>query len=311
MMLQTRHIRYFIAVAEELNFHRAAERVHISQPALWRQIRDLEHTVGVKLLDRMPRGISLTPAGEAFLEECGDLLARIESACMRARRVAQGQVGTLHVAFNEIAARRRELPRILKAFRSTYPEINLQLHVMMSQQQIGALRAEDIDAGFLFRHDGELADLQNLRIGQDNFVLALPRDNQLARRPTLRLADLADQPLIMPNPRYNGATHERLLGAFRAAGLIPQIAQYADNESTLLNLVTAGMGLAFLNSSFPRSDARGAVLRPLADLSLPVDLDLVWRRDNPNPALKQFISLVDRLSGDEDQVALLLETGMG
>ena len=309
-MLQTRQIRYFIAVAEELNFHRAAARVHISQPALWRQIRDLETELAVQLLERMPRGIRLTLAGETFLEACRDLVERMDAACARTRQVAQGKVGTLQIAFNEIAARRRELPRFLQAFRTAHPDINLQLHVMMSQQQISALRDDRIDAGFMFRHLKERDDFQHFRIGQDDYVLALPREHPLVARPSLRLTDLAAEPLIMPNPRYNGTTHERLLGAFRAAGVTPRIAQYADNENTLLNLVAAGMGLAFLNSSFRPAEARGAVLRPLEDLSLPVDLTLAWRDDNQNPALSRFIELVQRLSGDEDQVALLLETGM-
>lgn len=310
-MLQTRHLRYFIAVAEELNFHRAAERLHISQPALWRQIRDLEQEIDVRLLERLPRGVSLTPAGVAFLEECRDLVERMEQAAVTARRIAQGQVGTLHIAFNEIAARRRELPRFLKAFRAEHPQVSLQLHALMSQQQILSLRAGDIDAGFLFRPVGERTDFQHLRIGQDDFVLALPREHQLARRPSLKLLDLVGQPLILPNPRYNGSAHDRLLVAFRKAGLVPTIAQYVDNENTVLNLVAAGMGLAFLNSSFRPSEARGALLRPVADLSLPVDLELVWNADNTNPALQHFVRLVEGLIGDEDQVAMLIETGMG
>jgi DNA-binding transcriptional LysR family regulator len=310
-MLQSRHIRYFIAVAEELNFHRAAERLHITQPALWRQIRDLEAELAVQLLEREPRGIRLTRAGEVFLDECRDLTERMEGACLRTRAVARGQVGTLQIAFNEIAARRRELPRFLQHFRSEYPQITIHLHAMMSQRQVTALRAKEIDAGFLFRQSGERSDFNSMRLGQDDFVLVMPRNHPLAARPSLRLADLADQPLIMPNPRHNGTTYERLMGAMRAAGIAPQIAQHADNESTLINLVLAGMGLTFLNSSYRASETTGVVLRPLADLSLPVDLELVWRADNDNPALRQFTGLVERLLGDEDQVAMLLETGMG
>jgi len=310
-MLQSRHIRYFVAVAEELNFHRAAERLHISQPALWRQMRDLEQEVGAALLDRMPRGIRLTLAGAAFLDECRDLLERMDGACALARRIARGQTGALHIAFNEIAARRRELPRFLQAFRTEYPEVALHLHVLMSQRQIESLRGGSVDAGFLFRHGNECNEFRRFRIGQDDLLLAMPREHPLARRPSLRLADLEHEPLILPNPRVNALTHERLHAAFRAAGLVPQVAQSADNEATLLNLVSAGMGLAFLNASMRGTEARGVVLRPLQDLSVPVDLSLAWRPDNENPALPHFVALVERLSGDEDQVAMLLETGMG
>lgn len=139
-MLQTRHFRYFLAVAEELNFHRAAERLNLSQPALWRQIRDLEAEMGTPLLEREPRGISLTRAGAAFLEDCRDILERVENARLRARRIAQGELGTLHIGFNEIAGRRPEMPRFLQAFRRAFPEVSLQLHFLMSQLQVDALR---------------------------------------------------------------------------------------------------------------------------------------------------------------------------
>lgn len=310
-MLQTRHLRYFVAVAEELNFHRAAERLHVSQPALWRQIRDLEIEVGTALLDREPRGIGLTRAGEAFLDDCRDILERMAGAQLRARRISQGQVGMLHIAFNEIAGRRREMPRFLQAFREAFPAISLQLHFLMSQAQVEGLRTGALDAGFLLRHRGEKHDFRSVRIGQDDFVLAMPREHRLARKTSLKLSDLAGEPLIMPNPRNNGVTHEKLTSILREAGAAPRIAQYADNENAIMNLVAAGMGLAFLNASCRPLDTQSVVLRPLEDLSLPVNLELVWQDANGNPALEHFTSLVDELSGDADQVEALLETGMG
>lgn len=311
MMLQTRQMRYFVAVAEELNFHRASDRLHISQPALWRQIRDLEQEVGVALLDRQARVLSLTEAGRSFLEDCRDILERMEAARLQAQRVAQGQVGTLHLAFNEIAGRRREFPLFLKEFRETYPGINLQLHVMMSQRQVEAIRNAEIDAGFLFRHISERSDFDTLIVGHDDFVLVLPKDHPLLRKPTLALADLAGQPLIMPNPRNNGITHEKLVAAMRRAGVTPHIAQFADNENTLLNLVSAGMGLSFVNSSCRVPPTQGVALRAVADLSMPVALELAWLGSNLNPALARFVELVDRHAGDASQIEQLLETGMG
>lgn len=310
-MLQTRQMRYFVAVAEELNFHRASDRLHISQPALWRQIRDLEEEVGVALLYRQAKGLALTEAGRSFLEDCRDILERMEAARLQAQRVAQGQVGTLHLAFNEIAGRRREFPRFLKEFRETYPGINLQLHVMMSQRQIEAMRNSEIDAGFLFRHAGERSAFETLIVGQDDYVLVVPKEHPLLRKPTLTLADLAGERLIMPNPRNNGLTHEKLVAAMKRAGVTPQVVQFADNENTLLNLVSAGMGLSFVNSSCRVPPAQGVVLRALADLSMPVSLELTWLKSNLNPALSRLVDLVDRLSGDMDQAEQMFETGMG
>lgn len=309
--MQTRHLRYFIAVAEECNFHRAAERLHVSQPALWRQIRDLEADLGVALLDRQPRGIALTPAGAAFRDDCRDILEMMEGARLHARRVAQGQSGTIHVAFNEIAGRRAELPRFLRAFREAHPGIDIRLHAIMSQQQIEALGRGELDAGFLFRQPGQRPDLSSHRIARDHVVLAVPRGHRLAQRTAPALADLAGEPLILPNPRYNGAIHDRLVAAFDAAGLAPRVTQFADNENTLVNLVSAGVGLAFLHASYHPSDAQGVVLRPLSDLTLPMDLELVWRAPLRQPALERFVRLVERLAGDLAQVEQMMETGMG
>lgn len=310
-MLQTRHMRYFVAVGEELNFHRAAERLHVSQPALWRQIRDLEIEVGTPLLLRDPRGIDLTPAGRSFLEDCRDLLERVEKARLRARRVAQGQIGVLNIGFNEIAGRRREMPRILQAFRRSYPEISLQLHFLMSQMQSDALRAKDLDVGIMLRHRGEKSEFQSLRLGTDSYVLALPKEHHLRRKAEIRLADLAGETLIMPNPRNNALTYDRLVAALHRAEAAPQVAQFADNENTIMNLVDAGMGVAFLNTSVQPAFQHGIVLRPVADLDLPVDLELTWHGSNTNPALAHFIALAERLSGDEAQIASMIETGMG
>lgn len=304
-MLPTRHLRYFVAVAEELNFHRAAERLHLSQPALWRQIRDLEIEIGTPLLERDPRGISLTPAGFAFLDDCRDILDRIGQARLRATRIAQGETGTLHIGFNEIAGRRREMPRFLQAFRATYPQISLQLHFLMSQLQVDALRNGDLDAGFLLRHRSERTEFRNLCVGRDDFAIALPRKHLLAMRQQIWLEDLGDEMLIMPNPRNNALTYDRLSSALRKAGSVPRIAQFADNENTIINLVDAGMGLAFLNSSFRTQEDAGVILRSLADLTLPMDLELVWRSSNSNPALSRLVELVNQMVGDDDMAAAI------
>nr|WP_282188692.1 LysR family substrate-binding domain-containing protein [Brucella tritici] len=234
----------------------------------------------------------------------------MEQARLRARRIAQGEVGTLHVGFNEIAGRRREMPRFLQAFRNAYPEISLQLHFMMSQLQIDALRKGDLDAGFVLRHRGERTEFRTIRVGEDNFVIALPSDSRLAHRTEITLADLDGQSIIMPNPRNNAVTHERLTNMLREAGVSLQVTQFADNENTIMNLVDAGMGLAFLNRSICPGKDQGIILRPLAEFSLPVDLELVWRDSITNPALTLFVNLVRRMAGDADLADSLMETGM-
>lgn len=291
-MLQTRHLRYFVAVAEELNFHRAAERLRVSQPALWRQIRDVELEIGVTLLHRDPRGIKLTPAGAAFLESCRDILERMESAKQHARRVSSGEVGHLDLAINEIAGRRPEVPRILQAFRKAHPEITVQLHFLMSQMQVDSLRAGTIDGGFMLRHESEKTEFQTQLLGHDTFSVAMPRGHDLAAREQVFLTDLRGETLIMPNPRTNTLSYTRITAALRDAAVDPTIAQFADNENTIMNLVAAGMGLAFLNTSLEPEPSRQIILRPLAGLDLVLLLELAWQRENSNPALPSFLTVV-------------------
>ncbi|WP_210483698.1 LysR substrate-binding domain-containing protein [Microvirga antarctica] len=297
-MIALRHLRYFVAVGEELNFNRAAERVHVTQPALWRQIRDLEQYLGVALLDRQPRGIRLTPAGEVMLEESIKILDSIDDARERVIRVAQGQIGILRIAFNEIAARNRALPRYFQAFRLRYPDIELQLTVLMSERQFLALERNEIDAGFLFNRPRDDTRLGYFNVSKDDHVLALPADHRLARADKIVLSDLRDEPQIFPSKTLNRIHHARLTAACVAAGLIPRIAHRADNEHTLLNMVSAGMGVAFVNASCRTRDYNDLVLKPIENFSIPVDLDLVWRADRMSAALSRFVELVTELSGD-------------
>lgn len=295
-MIALRHLRYFVAVGEELNFHRAAERVNVTQPALWRQIRDLEQDLGAKLLDRQPRGIKLTAAGQVMLEEAVRILDQIRDARERVTRVAQGQIGVLRIAFNEIAARNRALPRYFQALRLEHPDIELQLNVMMSERQFVALERGEIDAGFLFNRPKGDPRLGYLNISQDDHILAIPSDHRLARAARITLSDLKDEPLIFPSQTLNRTHHGRLTAMCLAAGLNPRIVHRADNEHTILNMVSTGMGLAFVNESCRTRGYNDIVLRPIEGFSIPVDLDLVWRIDQMTPALNLFVERVRELT---------------
>lgn len=293
-----RRLGYFVVVAEELNFQRAAARLNVTQPALWRQVRELERDVGVRLFARGRVGIELTQAGRVYLDDVRRIIAALDDARGRAQRVAGGQVGKLHIAFNEIAARARCLPRFFQAFRTRYPAVELQLSVMMSQRQMEALDRGEIDAGFLFHRPATAATLDHRHILSDDHVIALPRDHRLSPAPRIRLSDLADEPLIMPSPLLNKALHDRVMSACLAGGLVPNIIQHADNENTLLNMVAAGLGVAFVNTSCQGRNAREVMFRQVADFSVPVQLDLVWQRAAVSPPLLHFISLVEGMASE-------------
>lgn len=294
-MLELRHFRYFKAVAQELNFHRAAERLEITQPALWRQMQDLEAELGVKLLVRGKRSLALTGAGEMLLQQALRILGQVEETRGLVLRFAQGRTGTLRIAFNEIAARNSHLPLFVRAFRARYPAVELQLTMLLSEQQFTALEREEIDGGFLFNRDRCALDLSSVTIAADDHALALPRLHPLANAQRLRLRDLGGQPLIFPTQTGNRIHHGRLMSACYAGGLLPQIVQRTDNEETLLNMVATGMGLALVNASCAQRDYEEVVIRRIEDLSIPVSLDFAWRPDGHNAALSRFVDLVREL----------------
>lgn len=309
-VLHPRVFTYFRAVAEELNFHRAAERVHITQPALWRQIRDLERELGVELLARHPRGVSLTPAGEVFLADTIDIIARIDLAKHRALQAAKGQLGVLRIGFNEFAGRNSSLTQYFKNFRAQAPGVDLELHVMMSQRQIEALENGEIDAGFLFNRPPANPRFGSHGISRDTHVLALPRDHALVKRHKIRLSDLTGEPIILPSPTIDRAMHSLLLNACLAGGLSPRVAQHADNEHTLINMVATGMGVALVTSSCPYLHG-GVVLRVLEDLVVPIHLELVWLLENESPALRAFLRLVRENPADLLEINRLVFAEIG
>jgi len=289
--MELRQLRYFQAVAEEANFHRAAERLHVAQPALSRQIHSLEQSLGVTLFERQPRGVRLSQAGQVLLDDARRILDDIARAQERVRRADQGEFGVLRIGFNEIAARQPYLPSLFQAVRSRFPGIDMKLTLLASQPQLDALRTGEIDAGFLFHRPQSDGDLTALAIDEDDYAVAMPRAHRLARKKRLRLIDMQDEPFIMMSQRANRVLYERLMAACVAGGLVPRQVHEANNEFAIVNLVAAGVGLAFINRSFnhPVSDV---VVRVIDDLSVPVRLELVWRRDNRSMALARFVETV-------------------
>jgi DNA-binding transcriptional LysR family regulator len=290
--MELRHLRYFQAVAECENFRRAAASLRVAQPALSRQIRALEQMLGVELFERQPRGTRLSQPGLAFLEDVRRILADVAASSDRVRRLAQGQIGTIRIGLNEIAARRPYLPGFFQTTRAKFPEVDIKLVLLVSQPQLEAIRAGQIDAGFLFHRPPEDGELEAVSIDDDDHAVAMPRTHRLATRPKIYLADLRDEDFIMPPQQTNRVLYGRLMEACVAGGLVPRQAHEANNEFVIVNLVAAGVGLAFLNRSFSELPSRDVILRDVEDLSVPARLELVWRRDNRSLTLGHFIDTV-------------------
>jgi DNA-binding transcriptional LysR family regulator len=209
--MELRHLRYFVAVGEDQHYGRASRRLGVAQPALSRQIQDLEKEIGVKLFDRMPRGVKLSAAGELFLEDARRILQDIGGATARAARVARGQSGTLRVGFAENVSWHGVAPNSFRRFREQQPDVDLQLQPAGSLEQLEAIRSGRLDAGFANFMPKVDADLDQLIVGWQQVELALPKKNPLTRLKKLRLRYLTDAPFIWFPRRASPAFYDRLM----------------------------------------------------------------------------------------------------
>jgi DNA-binding transcriptional LysR family regulator len=289
--MELRHLRYFVAVAEELHFGRAAQRLHIAQPPLSRQIRDLEREIGTPLFERSARGVELTHAGAAFLPEARLVLGQAERAQRTAQRAARGETGRLRVGFVEDATHSGILPDVLSFFRMHLPSIGLSLLELDSSQQAEALREGRIDLGILSSPPLD-ADrwLQTEVVHEEPLVAVLPQTHRLASKPRLPLRDLAaDSFILRPRPT-DPAVYDELLARCRAARFSPTVAQEATGWHTIIGLVSAGVGVAFVPTSLGRLEQAGVVYRPVRDLSLSVALSVVWKQGGRSPVRERFVT---------------------
>ena len=290
--MEIRQLRYFVLAAQEENFNRAAQRLHISQPALSRRIRDLESELGVALFERDHKRVHLTAAGRCLCEDALAILRNIDHAALKCRHVSSGQAGELKIAFPESVVRHGVVAAAFREFRSRHPLVNLQLTTMAPSSGTEAVRKGEVDAAFVYRGPEGDAGLLRLEIAVDEWLLAVPPSHPLARKPTVCLADLENEPFVWTRRDVDAGMHDRLLGACHAGGLRPRIIQHTVNESTRLSLVTAGMGVTFVISSI---DSATAVIRKVADLSVPLHVELIRQRRAGSPQVARFTALVEEL----------------
>jgi DNA-binding transcriptional LysR family regulator len=291
--MELRHLRYFVAVAEELHFGRAARRLHIAQPPLSRQVRDLEREVGTPLFDRGPRGVQLTHAGRAFLPEARLTLAQAERAQRTALRAANGETGRLRVGFVEAATYSGILPDVLSFFRMHLPGIGLSLLELDSVQQVEALREGRIDLGILGTAPAD-ADrwLQAEPVHTDPLVLVVPQGHPLAGRKRFALADLAAESFVLM-PRYSAPPlHDDIIARCREAGFSPRVAQEAAGWHTTVSLVGAGVGVAFVPQSLERLLRSGVSYRAVRDLDVSLETTAVWRQGERSPVRDRFVTVL-------------------
>jgi DNA-binding transcriptional LysR family regulator len=294
--MELRHLRYFVAVAEEGHVTRAAERLGIRQPPLSQQIQGLERELDAQLFRRKPRGVELTPAGRALYGEALAILARAGEAVAATKRAAQGEAGRIGIGFTSSASFHPFVPRVIRAFREAHPLVTLALEESGTTELVAALRAQAIDAAFVRSPVGESDDLFVRPLFDEPMVAALPSGHALSgASDDLPLAALAGETFILYRRPVGPGLHDAIIAACGRAGFSPKIGQEAPRMLSTLSLVAAGLGVTVVPASMSRLEAEGVVYRPI-DKSAPLTapLNLAYRRDEISAAVRGFVALVQR-----------------
>jgi DNA-binding transcriptional LysR family regulator len=290
--MELRHLRYFIAVAELRSVRAASEQLHVTQPAISRQIQDLEDAIGATLFERTPRGLKLTPAGVAYLGEARDILARVDAANRLAHRIASGVQGTVRVGFVENASWSGLVLSAFNAFQQNARDIALELQPMNTPEQFDAIAAQRLDGGFCYRF-GALPDgFASLPLLEQTVVLAVPEHCPLGLEGPLQASDLKDVPFVAFPRHVYAAYYDRLITACADRGLTLDIRQEASTETAILSLVAAGVGAALVNAA--NRDRPPARVRfvDVTDLDVRLPLEFCYLAQHGNAALQRFIELL-------------------
>jgi DNA-binding transcriptional LysR family regulator len=293
--MELRHLRYFVAVAEEGHVTRAAERLGIQQPPLSQQIRALETELEVQLFRRKPRGVELTQAGEALLAEARGILDRVEHAAAAARRIGRGEAGRIGLGFTSSASFHPFVPRIIREFRDASPLVELSLEEAGTGELVDGLLAERIDAAFVRSPIGAAAELAVHSVLREEMVAALPAGHSLAGATRIRLpfAALEPETFILYRRPLGPGLYDAIIAACQRAGYSPRIGQEAPRMLATLSLVAAGLGVTLIPASMQRLGIEGVAYRPLArNAGLVAPLNLACRRGESTPAVRRFIALV-------------------
>ncbi|MDB6085101.1 MAG: LysR family transcriptional regulator [Gammaproteobacteria bacterium] len=289
--MEIRRLRYFVAVAEELSFTRAAQRLHIAQPPLSIQIRALEQEVGARLFDRDQRHVSLTQAGKHLLERARGILASLESAKAEVAAVALGELGSLRLGYASSAMFTSSLTSAIKLFQIGYPHVLLTLHELPSLDQLNHLHSRRLDAGILRRSDASVpSGILIEEWYRAPLVAAMANDHPLTKRRAIGIGDLRGQPLIM-YPRDSGiGLYWQILRLCEKAGFRPHIVREVQELTSIIGLVDAGVGIAIVPVDTRSIHLEGVTYVPLRDKEAYSTLYLAYRDRDGNPHLRGLLS---------------------
>lgn len=304
--MELRHLRYFVAVAEALSYRRAAERLRVAQPALSKQIQDLEAFVGTRLLNRNTGGVSLTDAGAVLLEEARDILERVELAAAAAREAGAGEGGRLTIgSLGAVSA--SFLPASLAAFRERYPRVEINLHEATMPEQMAALRSGVIQLGFAIDQDGGIpSGLETIEVHVARLAVAMGRNHRLARRSTVALADLADEPFLCMGEAGRYELHRKLIDAvFAARGVEHRPLKRVNGFESLVALVAGGHGVSLLLPFARPTRNREIVFRRVKEDGddLLVRLMAVWQNRSGSQLARNFVDILRQQAAGRNDVS--------
>ncbi len=291
--MELRHLRYFSTVATELHFGRAAEKLHIAQPPLSKQIQDLEAELGFELFNRTKRSISLTPAGQAFLAEVTQIFQQLDRAIDIGKKTSRGELGQISIGFVG-SATYNILPVMLQQFRDRYPDVQIELHELTTDRQLIWLREGRIDIG-LIRPPIIGVDFTSQIIFQESLVVALPIDHHLARLDKIELRLLATEPFILFPRQLAPGLYDPIIAICLAAGFSPNVVQECIQMQTIVSLVSANMGVSILPESIQEAQRQGVVYRPIAaflGIEKLATIAIVWRKNDDSPTIQRLLEIV-------------------
>jgi DNA-binding transcriptional LysR family regulator len=290
--IELRHLRSFVAVAEELHFSRAAERLHLAQPALSQQIIQLEQQLGVRLFERDHHAVHLTNAGQLFLNDALAILEQVDHSLLRMQQAQSGQIGRLDIGFvhAEIATA-NVIPDVLATYRQRFPAVDVQLKEMYLQEQLQALKQHQIQAGFAAAFQDFSSEFDTEVLQRVPFVAVVPAQHHFASQPSVALSSLMEEPFFFcPRDSDSGILYDRIA---QICGRHPRVIQEVSDIHILLGLIAANLGVSLVAASAMELRFPGVVFRPLSDA--PHDLAfktvLHWRRDDHAPLLREFLAV--------------------
>ena len=290
--MELRHLRYFVAVAEELHFGRAALKLHIAQPPLSQQIRQLEEELGVALFHRTSHHVSLTEAGKFFLDEVRHIFVQLDEASRTTQRIGNGEEGYLRFGFIDSAIY-DVLPGLLQRYRTHFPKVEMILRQMSSWEQIDALRNNQLDLGIV-RPPVPNISLEMVTLREEPFVVILPLEHPLANQKRISLSALAEEPFVLFARQIKTDFVEQVRRLCFQAGFEPYVVQEVQEMQTLVGLVASGLGVSLVVASTRNLLNRGVAYRPIEDVTEKAKLVVAWRRDDKKETLQAFLRMVKR-----------------